>query len=58
MTHARRALSEVLALGLGNGLLLGAALTSAHRAPALLMACGLGTLLTLTYLLTMRWKRS
>jgi len=56
MTHARRALSEVLALGLGNGLLLGAGLTASHRAPALLWACGAGTFLTLTYLLMTRWK--
>ena len=57
MTHARRALSEMLALGLANGLLLGAVLMAAHRGPALLMACGAGTFITLTYLLTMRWIR-
>ena len=57
MTHARRVLLEVLALGLANGLLLGAGLTAAHRAPALLLACGAGTLITLTYLLTMRWRQ-
>jgi hypothetical protein len=57
MTYARRALSEVLALGLANGLLLGAGLTSAHRGPALLMASGIGTFMTFAYLLTMRWKR-
>ena len=34
MTYARRALSEVLALGLANGLLLGAGLTAPHRGPA------------------------
>jgi len=57
MTYARRALSEVLALGLANGLLLGAGLTAPHRGPALLLACGAGTLITLAYLLTMRWKQ-
>ena len=57
MTHARRALSEVLALGLANGVLLGAGLTAAHRVPALFMAFGAGTLVTLTYLLVLRWKR-
>ena len=58
MTDARRALSEVLALGLTNGLLLGAGLTATHRAPALLLACGAGTFITLTYLLLTRWKHS
>jgi hypothetical protein len=58
MTHARRALSEVLALGLANGLLLGAGLAAADRAPALFMACGAGTFITLTYLLTMRRRQS
>lgn len=57
MTHARRALAEVLALGLANGLLLGTALTAAHRGPALLIASGIGTFVTLTYLLIMRWRR-
>ena len=57
MTHARGALSEVLALGLTNGLLLGAGLTAAHRGQALLMACGAGTFISLTYLLTTRWKQ-
>lgn len=57
MTHAQRALSEVLALGLTNGLLLGAALTATHRVPALLIASGAGTLITLTYLLMTRWKQ-
>ncbi len=57
MTHARRALAEVLTLGLANGLLLGAGLTAAHRAPALLVASGVGTLVTLAYLLTMRWRQ-
>lgn len=57
MTDARRALSEVLVLGLTNGVLLGAGLTAAHRVPVLLMACGAGTFLTLTYLLMLRWKR-
>ncbi len=57
MTHARRAVTEVLALGLANGVLLGAGLTAAHRGPALLLASGAGTFLTLIYLLTMRWIR-
>ncbi len=57
MTHARRALSEVLALGVTNGLLLGAGLTAAHRVPALLIASGAGTFITLAYLLTMRWRQ-
>ena len=57
MNHARRALSEVLVLGLANGALLGAGLTATHRVPALFAACGAGTFLTLTYLLMMRWKR-
>ena len=57
MTHARRVLSEVLALGLANGLLLGAGLTAAHRGPALLLASGAGTVITLTYLLTTRWHQ-
>lgn len=57
MTHVRRTLSEMLALGLANGLLLGAGLTASHRAPALLLACGAGTVISLTYLLTMRWKQ-
>ena len=57
MTHTRRAISEVLALGLTNGLLLGAGLTAAHRAPALLMASAFGTFITLTYLLATCWKQ-
>ena len=57
MTHTWRALTEVLALGLANGVLLGAGLTAEHRVPALLIACGAGTLITLTYLLAMRWKQ-
>ena len=57
MTHPRRVLFELLALGLANGLLLGAGLTAVHRAPAMLMACGAGTFITLTYLLTARWKQ-
>lgn len=57
MTDVRHALSEVLALGLANGLLLGTALTAAHRAPALLIASGVGTFITLTYLLTTRWHQ-
>jgi hypothetical protein len=56
MIHARRALFEVLALGLANGLLLGAALAAANPGPALLLACGAGTVVTLVYLLTTRWK--
>jgi len=57
MTDRRRALTEVLTLGLANGLLLGAGLTAAHRAPALLVASGAGTFLTLSYLLVTRWKQ-
>lgn len=57
MTETRRALTEMLVLGLANGLLLGAAMTAAHRAPALLIASGVGTFVTLTYLLTTRWKQ-
>ena len=52
MTQARRALTEVLALGLANGLLLGAGLTAGHRGPALLVASLVGTSITLAYLLT------
>jgi hypothetical protein len=57
MTDARRVLSEVLALGVANGLLMGTALTASHRGPALLMASGVGTFVTLTYLLETRWRQ-
>lgn len=57
MTHARRALAEVLALGVANGFLLGAGLTAAHRVPALLFASVAGTFLTMAYLLVMRWRQ-
>ena len=56
MTHTRRALAEVLALGLANGLLLGAGLAAANPAHALLVNMGAGTFITLTYLLMTRWK--
>ena len=57
MTHVRRALAEVLALGLANGLLLGAALATAHPGHALAVATGSGTFITLTYLLVTRWRQ-
>jgi hypothetical protein len=57
MTHVRRALAEVLALGMANGILLGAGLAAAHRAPALLVASGTGTFITLTYLVMTRWRQ-
>ena len=56
MTHVRRAIAEVLALGLANGLLLGAGLAAAHRGHGLLVASGAGTFITLTYLLMTRWR--
>jgi hypothetical protein len=57
MTQIRRALAEVLALGLANGLLLGAGLAGAHRGHALMVASGAGTFITLTYLLMTRWRQ-
>ncbi len=57
MTRTRRALAELLALGLANGLLLGGALATAHRGHALVVAVGTGTFVTLTYLLTTRWRQ-
>jgi len=57
MTQIRRALAEVLALGLANGLLLGAGLATAHRGHALMIASGAGTFITLTYLLMTRWRQ-
>jgi len=57
MTQIRRALAEVLALGLANGLLLGAGLSAANRGHALVVATGAGTFITLTYLLMTRWRQ-
>jgi len=57
MTHVRRAIAEVLALGLANGLLLGAAIAAANRGHALFVASGAGTFITLTYLLITRWRQ-
>jgi hypothetical protein len=57
MTQIRRALAEVLALGLANGLLLGTALAAAHRGHALIVASGAGTFISLTYLLMTRWRQ-
>lgn len=57
ITDARRALTEMLVLGVANGLLLGAGLTAAHRGPALFIASGIGTFITLAYLLMTRWKQ-
>ena len=57
MKHINRALAEVLALGLANGLLLGAALATADRGHALFVASGAGTFITLTYLLMTRWRQ-
>lgn len=57
MTRTRRALAELLALGLANGLLLGGALAAAHRGHALAVAVGTGTFVTLTYLLMTRWRQ-
>jgi hypothetical protein len=56
MTHTRRTLAEVLALGMANGLLLGAGLAAVHRGQALFVASVAGTLITLTYLLVSRWS--
>ena len=55
ITHLRRALAEMLALGLANGALLGAGLAAADRALALLVASGAGTLINLAYLLLLLW---
>ena len=57
MTQIRRALAEVLALGLANGLLLGAGLAATNRGHALIVASGAGTFITLTYLLMTRWRQ-
>ena len=57
MKPLRRALAEVLALGLANGLLLGAGLAAANRGHALVVATGTGTFITLTYLLMTRWRQ-
>lgn len=57
MTQLRRALAEVLALGLANGLLLGVGLAAANRGHALMVASGAGTFITLTYLLMTRWRQ-
>lgn len=57
MTHVRRALAEVLALGMANGLLLGAGLAAVNRGHALMVASGAGTFITLTYLLMTRWRQ-
>ncbi len=56
MTRIGRMMAEVLALGVANGLLLGAALAAAHRAHALLVAAGAGTFITLTYLVATRFR--
>lgn len=53
----RRALAETLVLGIANGLLLGIGLTAANVAYGLLLACGLGTLLSFSYLLAFHRKR-
>ena len=58
MTYTRRALAEVLALGLANGLLLGAGLAAAHPAHGLMVASGAGTFITLTYLLMTHWRQA
>ena len=57
MTHTHRAVAEAVALGVANGLLLGAGLGAAHRLEALAIASGVGTFLTLTYLLMVRWRQ-
>ena len=53
----RRAVVATLALGIVNGLLLGVGLTASDRGLGLLLAFGLGTLLTLTYVCTACWRR-
>ena len=55
--ETQRAMVETLALGLANGVLLGIGLTAANRGYGLSLAFCIGTLLTLSYLLTSRWKR-
>ncbi len=57
MTRTRRAFSELLALGLANGVLLGGALAAAHRGHALAVAMVTGTFITLVYLLATRWRQ-
>ncbi len=57
MTRTSRALTELLALGLGNGLLLGGALAAVNRGCALALAMGTGTFVTLAYLLATRWRQ-
>ena len=54
--RARRVLGELLALGLTNGALLGAALAAAHPTAALLVASGGGTFISFLYLLLMLWS--
>jgi hypothetical protein len=49
-------MTELLALGLANGLLLGAALAATHRGHALAVAAGAGTFISLTYLIVTRWR--
>ena len=53
----RRAVVATLALGIVNGLLLGVGLTASDRGLGLVLAFGLGTLLTLTYVCTACWRR-
>ncbi len=57
MTRMGRAFTELLALGVANGLLLGAGLAAAHRVQALGVAAGAGTFITLTYLLATRFRQ-
>lgn len=53
MARLRRTFGEVLALGLTNGILLGAALAGSNPVSALLVASGGSTFLNLIYLLAM-----
>jgi threonine/homoserine/homoserine lactone efflux protein len=57
MTRMSRAFGELLALGVANGLLLGAGLAAADRVHALVVATGAGTFISLTYLVVTRFRR-
>ena len=55
MNRAARQVTELLALGIANGLALGTALAASHRGHALAIAVGAGTAITMVYLAAARW---
>jgi hypothetical protein len=53
---AHRAVPKLIAMGVANGILIGAALATSHPVHYLLVAIGAGTFINVTWFVSSRWR--